>query len=154
AFGGEEDASRRSGGGDDLMSRLMAKTYVQVRVRADGPTKVLELLEQGGDDGDDDDDEDDPASVLSLPHFGAGGGTGGSMLSLSHRGGGGRDTVVATARSPVLTLFMAQAYSLGVSVVDDAPKEVLYVYLEGLKFAMTKTREHRTASLTVEGLQV
>lgn len=111
-------------------TQIKAKTYVRVQVRCDGPTKVLELVEEH--DGEDAEEEDDATRLRK-------------RRPLLEAGGGG--------------LFCQTSVSVyvrrvGVSFVDDKPRETLYASFEHVSLLADITPAHVTVGLTVEGLQV
>eukprot|EP00953_Heterococcus_sp_UTEX-ZZ885_P031592 16561-Heterococcus_DN1.PRE.3 len=151
------------------------RTVVCVRVRADGPTKVLEFTEQGG--------EIDESLVNSEAYPGNSSRHGTDEVfrdGVSHHGSGSK------AAAAVTQLITATVHSVGISVIDDGPKELLYTYMQGLQIAcsdcmydmhtdprlyaytnlyasayhyceqvaVVRTDEHRCLSFTIERLQI
>jgi hypothetical protein len=116
-------------------TQIKAKTSVRVQVRCDGPTKVLELVEEH--DGEEADEEENATARLRKrrPLLDADGSGGGSRLFQNTRVG-------------------VYVRRVGVSLVDDRPQETLYASLEHVNLMADLTPAHVTVSLTVEGLQV
>jgi hypothetical protein len=106
-------------------STVKAKTVVRVRVRADGPTKVLELTEEHNNSDNSD-----------------------GLLDDSTRW---RRRV--KARRTQKTRVTAYLRRLGLSLVDDKPQETLYGCLDHIQVVAAITHEHNTvrprACLTV-----
>lgn len=123
--GGElSSSSSRLEGGDAIMSRLRAKVYVNVRVRADGPTKVLELVEEAGAEVED----EDGAVAAALGRKGKDGG----VVEESEDGN-------SLSSSSVTSVYMLQMAGVGVSLVDDRPLELLYFLACGIQAEVTAT---------------
>ncbi|CAN0389504.1 unnamed protein product [Hapterophycus canaliculatus] len=118
-------------GGEAIMSRLRAKVYVNVRVRADGPTKVLELVEEAGAEVED----DDGAVAAALGKKGRDGG--------GAEGPDSEDALALAAAnassSSVTSVYMLQMAGFGVSLVDDRPLELLYFLACGIQAEVTAT---------------
>jgi hypothetical protein len=96
------------------------RTVVCVRVRADGPTKVLEFTEQGG--------EIDESSVNSEAYPGNSSRHGVEDVfrdGVSHHG--------SKAAAAVTQLITATVHNIGISFIDDGPKELLYTYMQDLQ---------------------
>jgi hypothetical protein len=104
------------------------RTVVCVRVRADGPTKVLEFTEQGG--------IDDDFIVNSEGVAGAGSRHGAGDAELFRDGVSSHGSSRAAAAA-VTQLITANVHSIGISVIDDGPKELLYTYMQGLQVCHT-----------------
>ncbi|OQR85043.1 vacuolar protein sorting-associated protein [Achlya hypogyna] len=107
------------------------KTYVHARVRADGPTKVLELTE-GGEEDDDGLPKD--AASLRAPEDSA---------------------LVPT---PAVSLFQhvtvqCTLHSVGLSCVNATPMEVLYVSLQGLTCQFHRHETKMRFAITVRDIQ-
>ncbi|CAN0480217.1 unnamed protein product, partial [Ectocarpus sp. 12 AP-2014] len=130
--GGGDVSAPRLEGGEAIMSRLRAKVYVNVRVRADGPTKVLELVEEAGEEVED----DDGAVAAALGKTGRESSGGGPESE-------GAGTLAAAAAaadaSSVTSVYMLQMAGIGVSLVDDRPLELLYFLACGIKADITAT---------------
>ncbi|CAM9447412.1 unnamed protein product, partial [Chrysoparadoxa australica] len=99
---------------------LTVKTFVRARVRADGPTKVLELSEEGGEEDEAWDGDGEVQALENRAH----------------------------------SLFVTRASSVGVSLVDGSPKELVYLCLQSVSAGMTVTNQHQMLSLTVEHIQI
>lgn len=124
--------------GDAIMSRLRTKVYVNVRVRADGPTKVLELVEEAGEEMEDDDGA--VAAALGKKGKDSSGGSsgmGGPATAESE------DAIVsataATPTSSVTNVYMLQMAGIGLSLVDDRPLELLYFLARGIQAEVSAT---------------
>ncbi|CAM9649737.1 unnamed protein product, partial [Ectocarpus fasciculatus] len=128
--GGDVSAPRLEGG-EAIMSRLRAKVYVNVRVRADGPTKVLELVEEAGEEVED----DDGAVAAALGKKGRESSGGGP----ESEGAGALAAAAAADASSVTSVYMLQMAGIGVSLVDDRPLELLYFLACGIKADITAT---------------
>ncbi|CBN77552.1 conserved unknown protein [Ectocarpus siliculosus] len=131
--GGGDVSAPRLEGGEAIMSRLRAKVYVNVRVRADGPTKVLELVEEAGEEVED----DDGAVAAALGKKGRESSGGGP----ESEGAGTLAAAAAAAAdaSSVTSVYMLQMAGIGVSLVDDRPLELLYFLACGIKADITAT---------------
>lgn len=110
-------------------TQVKAKTYVRVQVRCDGPTKVLELVEEH--DGEEAEEEDAARLRKRRP------------LLEANDGGIFRHTSVSV-----------YVRRVGISFVDDRPQETLYASFEHVSLVADITPAHVTVGLTVEGLQV
>jgi phenylalanyl-tRNA synthetase beta subunit len=103
------------------MENLVSKTHVNVRVRADGPTKVLELTEDRGNalsidgtkseesvvtDVDVEDEEIQPAEPIPAQE---------------------EPESTPQGRSFVFTINID---SVGISVIDNTPMELLYLFMK------------------------
>jgi hypothetical protein len=98
---------------------LVAKRPACPRLRDVTPAcQVLELSEDGGDD------EDDATAA------GAAAGSGAAVGAAAAGAGGGRRGGEEAVVTKVVTINVR---GLGVSLVDDAPKELVYVYMEGVQ---------------------
>lgn len=116
-----------------------AKTYVHVRVRADGPTKVLELFEGGEEDFDEKESKHDLSSAAS-----------------------------AASESPTASETSTNAFealtngvsinlrldSLGISCVNELPMELVYVYFAGINLHYTRVNAKMRLNLTLDEVQV
>jgi len=133
---------------------LLAKTYVKVRVKADGPTKVLELSEEGGGDNGADEEEEDTKAAKMTSTF--------SQRSLTTMFGkdGTNEQVDKDALSRIR--FEGELnFSLGVSVIDrprestnNRPREIVFLTLGDVKATTHKSLISTDLSLTVEKLQI
>lgn len=110
-------------------AQVKAKTAVRVQVRCDGPTKVLELVEEH--DGKEAEEED-------------------AAVRLRKR----RSPLDAAAAAAAHMSVAVYVRRVGVSLVDDKPQETLYASLEHVSLVADLTPAHLTVSLTVEGMQV
>ncbi|GMH83022.1 hypothetical protein TrST_g613 [Triparma strigata] len=138
---------------------LLAKTYVKVKVKADGPTKVLELSEEGGgaDDGLDVNDEVEGASRAGMMKKGF------SQRSLTQVFGSKGDKG-SQPDSDEMTKMRFEGelmFSLGVSVIDKArestshrPRELVFLTMGDVKAITRKSLISTEMSLTVEKLQI
>ncbi len=108
-----------------------ARTSVRVSVRADGPTKVLELIEEH--DGEEADDE----------HL--------ARRSQRLKPGMGEAQPLGLFRKTTITVYVRR---VGLSLVDDKPQETLYASLDHINLRTDLASEHLTVGLTVEGIQL
>ena len=128
------------------MRQLTSKTFVQVRVRADGPTKVLELLERGLEEA-----EEGEEGGAATEEKGVEGEEGEKEEDEDDEGNGDDDDdeVEGGLRLRV------RAPRLGVSLVDDGPLELVYLSLSDITIGVCVSRSrHLTVGATVESLQV
>lgn len=116
-----------------------AKTYVHVRIRADGPTKVLELFEGGEEDFDEKESKHDLSSATS-----------------------------AASESPTASETSTNAFdaltngvsinlrvdSLGISCVNELPMELVYVYFAGISMHYTRVNSKMRLNMTLDEVQI
>ena len=119
-------------------THFKAKTAVRIQVRCDGPTKVLELVEEH--DGEEAEEEEEDAAARLRKRR--------PLLDVGGGGGGGGGGLFQTTRVGVYVR------RVGISLVDDRPQETLYASLEHVNLVADLTPAHLTVGLTVEGLQV
>lgn len=151
------------------LDTLLAKTYVRVRVKAEGPTKVLELSEEGGEGGGDDEEEEGVGLAKN-------GGRGGLLqTSYSKRSLLNQDSSVHGSTSlsntadeqkmeeeaKKIRLDLIVNFGLGISVIDKArentagmPRELIFMNLENVSVRTRQSNSSMELSLTVDGLQV
>ncbi|POM58414.1 Vacuolar protein sorting-associated protein, partial [Phytophthora palmivora] len=124
----------------DLLPQVQnAKTYVHVRIRADGPTKVLELFEGGEEDFDEKD----------------------SKYELSSTASASSDSPTASEASTnaVESLTSGMAFHLrvdgvGVSCVNELPMELVYIYLGGISLHYSRVNSNMRMNITLDDLQI
>ncbi|KAL3673967.1 hypothetical protein V7S43_001652 [Phytophthora oleae] len=116
-----------------------AKTYVHVRIRADGPTKVLELFEGGEEDFDEKE----------------------SKYELSSTASGSSDSPTASETSTnafeSLTFGMAlhlRMDGVGISCVNELPMELVYIYLGGISLHYSRVNSNMRMNITLDDLQI
>jgi hypothetical protein len=116
-----------------------AKTYVHVRIRADGPTKVLELFEGG------EEDFDEKESKYELP----------SSASQSSDSPTASETSTNAFES--LTSGMAlhlRVDGIGISCVNELPMELVYIYLGGISVHYSRVNSNMRMNVTLDDLQI
>ncbi|KAE9013904.1 hypothetical protein PF005_g9408 [Phytophthora fragariae] len=116
-----------------------AKTYVHVRIRADGPTKVLELFEGGEEDFDEKE----------------------SKYELSSTASASSDSPTASETSTnafdSLTSGMAlhlRVDGIGISCVNELPMELVYVYMGGISLHYSRVNSNMRMNITLDDLQI
>lgn len=116
-----------------------AKTYVHVRIRADGPTKVLELFEGGEEDFDEKESKHELSSATS-----------------------------AASESPTASETSTNAFdaltngisinlrvdSLGISCVNELPMELVYIYFAGVNVHYTRVNAKMRLNMTLDDVQI
>ncbi|GMI17545.1 hypothetical protein TrLO_g14806 [Triparma laevis f. longispina] len=143
------------------LDALLAKTYVKVKVKADGPTKVLELSEEGGgaDDGLDGVEEGieggEASSKAGMMKKGF------SQRSLTQVFGGKEKAAPDSDEMTKMRFEGELMFSLGVSVIDKArestshrPRELVFLTMGDVKAITRKSLISTEMSLTVEKLQI
>ncbi|KAG2527354.1 hypothetical protein JM16_003471 [Phytophthora kernoviae] len=124
----------------DLLPLIQnAKTYVHVRIRADGPTKVLELFEGGEEDFDEKESKYELSSAASA-----------SSES---------PTASETSMSAIESLTSGMAFHLridgfGVSCVNELPMELVYIYLGGISLRYSRVNSNMRMNITLDDLQI
>ncbi|RLN95461.1 hypothetical protein BBJ28_00007604 [Nothophytophthora sp. Chile5] len=116
-----------------------AKTYVHVRIRADGPTKVLELFEGGEEDFD----EKESKNELS------------SATSASSESPTASETSTNAFES--LTTGMAlhlRVDGFGISCVNELPMELVYIYLGGISLHYSRVNSNMRMNMTLDDVQI
>ncbi|GMF52260.1 unnamed protein product [Phytophthora fragariaefolia] len=124
----------------DLLPQLQnAKTYVHVRIRADGPTKVLELFEGGEEDFDEKD----------------------SKYELSSSASASSDSPTASETSTnafdSLTSGMAlhlRVDGIGISCVNELPMELVYIYMGGISLHYCRVNSNMRMNITLDDMQI
>ncbi|GMF24777.1 unnamed protein product [Phytophthora lilii] len=124
----------------DLLPQVQnAKTYVHVRIRADGPTKVLELFEGGEEDFDEKE----------------------SKYELSSTASASSDSPTASETSTnafeSLTSGMAlhlRVDGIGISCVNELPMELVYIYLGGISLHYSRVNSNMRMNVTLDDLQI
>ncbi|GLD91930.1 hypothetical protein PINS_up000463 [Pythium insidiosum] len=115
-----------------------AKTYVHVRVRADGPTKVLELFEGGEEESDERDLKHEMSSLMSV--------SSGSPTS---------ETSTNAFDSFVNGVAVhLQISGIGVSCVNEIPVELVYGYLGGVNIQYSRINSKMRLKVTLDDIQV
>ncbi|KDO35051.1 hypothetical protein SPRG_01115 [Saprolegnia parasitica CBS 223.65] len=119
----------------DEKAGATTKTYVHARVRADGPTKVLELTEGGEED--DDVGARDASSLRALDES---------------------TSLMAPIAPSAVSLFQhvtvqCTLHSVGLSCVNATPMEVLYVSLQGLTCQFLRHETKMQFAITVRDIQ-
>ncbi|KAF1315687.1 Vacuolar protein sorting-associated, partial [Globisporangium splendens] len=116
-----------------------AKTYVHVRIRADGPTKVLELFEGGEEDFDEKESKQELSSATS-----------------------------AASESPTASETSTNAFealtngisinlrvdSFGISCVNELPMELVYIYFAGINVHYARVNSKMRLNMTLDDMQV
>ncbi|KAI9996071.1 hypothetical protein PInf_013249 [Phytophthora infestans] len=124
----------------DLVPQVQnAKTYVHVRIRADGPTKVLELFEGGEEDFDERENKFELSSTASASS----------------------DSPTASEISAnaleSLTSGMAlhlRVDGVGISCVNELPMELVYVYLGGISLHYSRVNSNMRMNITLDDVQI
>ncbi|CAH0522670.1 unnamed protein product [Peronospora belbahrii] len=116
-----------------------AKTYVNVRIRADGPTKVLELFEGGEEDFDEKE----------------------IIYDISTAASASSDSPVASETSTnafeSLTFGMAlhlRVDGVGISCVNELPMEIVYIYFGGISLHYSRVNSNMRMNITLDDLQI
>ncbi|KAL7683805.1 putative vacuolar protein sorting-associated protein [Plasmopara halstedii] len=113
-----------------------AKTYVHVRIRADGPTKVLELFEGGEEDFDEKDTKHELSSTTSdSPTT--------SEMSTS--------TFESLTFGMVLHL---RVDGIGISCVNELPMELVYIFFGGISLHYSRLNSNMRMNITLDDLQI
>ncbi|ETP41887.1 hypothetical protein F442_11135 [Phytophthora nicotianae P10297] len=124
----------------DLIPQVQnAKTYVHVRIRADGPTKVLELFEGGEEDFDERENKYELSSTASASSD--------------------SPTASETSASALESLTSGMALHLrvdgvGISCVNELPMELVYVYLGGISLHYSRVNSNMRMNITLDDLQI
>ncbi|KAG3015191.1 hypothetical protein PC120_g12300 [Phytophthora cactorum] len=124
----------------DLVPQVQnAKTYVHVRIRADGPTKVLELFEGGEEDFDERENKYELSSTASASS----------------------DSPTASETSATafesLTSGMAlhlRVDGVGISCVNELPMELVYIYLGGISLHYSRVNSNMRMNVTLDDVQI
>ncbi|KAI9907362.1 hypothetical protein PsorP6_004651 [Peronosclerospora sorghi] len=116
-----------------------AKTYVNVRVRADGPTKVLELFEGGEEDFD----EKERRRVLSS--------TASGLLDSPTASDDSTNAFGSLTSGLALHLRMD---GIGISCVNELPMELVYIYLGGISLHFSRVNSNMRMNITFDDLQI
>ncbi|KAG6976885.1 hypothetical protein JG688_00000902 [Phytophthora aleatoria] len=124
----------------DLVPQVQnAKTYVHVRIRADGPTKVLELFEGGEEDFDERENKYELSSTASVSS----------------------DSPTASETSATafesLTSGMAlhlRVDGVGISCVNELPMELVYIYLGGISLHYSRVNSNMRMNVTLDDVQI
>ncbi|KAG6623313.1 vacuolar protein sorting-associated [Phytophthora cinnamomi] len=124
----------------DLLPQVQnAKTYVHVRIRADGPTKVLELFEGGEEDFDEKENKYELSSTASASS----------------------DSPTASETSTnafdSLTSGMAlhlRVDGIGISCVNELPMELVYIYMGGISLHYSRLNSNMRMNITLDDLQI
>ena len=144
-------------------SGIDTKTYVQARVRADGPIKVLELIETGIDEltVEENDHEEEEAKYASTSDAGrkehvrnyarASSLRTRALLCLPEHDG-------QHQASPPQSMFLyglnIHLHSLGISLIDHAPQEVVYLCFSGFQGSFRMDYDfRREGSFTLDLVQ-
>ncbi|KAG7391826.1 Vacuolar protein sorting-associated protein 13D [Phytophthora pseudosyringae] len=116
-----------------------AKTYVHVRIRADGPTKVLELFEGGEEDFDEKE----------------------SKYELSSTASASSDSPTASEASTSAFESLSSGMALhlrvdgvGISCVNELPMELVYIYLGGISLHYSRVNSNMRMNITLDDLQI
>lgn len=116
-----------------------AKTYVHVRIRADGPTKVLELFEGGEEDFDEKESKHELSSAASAAS---------ESPTASET-----STNAFEALSNGISINL-RVDSLGISCVNELPMELIYVYFAGINVHYTRVNSKMRLNMTLDDVQV
>ncbi|KAK1948559.1 putative vacuolar protein sorting-associated protein 13C [Phytophthora citrophthora] len=116
-----------------------AKTYVHVRIRADGPTKVLELFEGGEEDFDEKESKYELSSTASASS--------------------GSPTASETSTNAFESLTSGMALHLrmdgiGISCVNELPMELVYIYLGGISLHYSRVNSNMRMNITLDDVQI
>ncbi|TMW60846.1 hypothetical protein Poli38472_000888 [Pythium oligandrum] len=137
---GDDDQNARTRSQPSIAPAIHnAKTYVHVRVRADGPTKVLELYEGGEEEAD----ERDMKNELS------------SLASVSS----GSPTASETSTNAFESLTNGVSIHLrldgfGISCINEIPTELVYIYLGGINIHYSRVNAKMRLKVTLDDVQV
>ncbi|CAI5733680.1 unnamed protein product [Hyaloperonospora brassicae] len=124
----------------DLVPQVQnAKTYVFVRIRADGPTKVLELFEGGEEDFDEKETKYELSSTTSASS---------DSPSASEASTG---TFGSLTSGVALRL---RVDGIGVSCVNEYPMELVYIYLGGISLYYSRVNSNMRMNVTLDDLQI
>ncbi|DBA00351.1 TPA: hypothetical protein N0F65_000536, partial [Lagenidium giganteum] len=116
-----------------------AKTYVYVRVRADGPTKVLELFEGGEEDFDDKDyKKNEYSSAVSV--------------SSSPTASEASTNVFETLTNGISLVLRMEGF--GISCVNQVPTELAYLYFGGISLDYSRVNTKMMLRFTLDDMQV
>ncbi|KAL4096335.1 hypothetical protein PRIC1_009695 [Phytophthora ramorum] len=124
----------------DLLPQVQqAKTYVHVRIRADGPTKVLELFEGGEEDFDEKESKHE--------------------LSSSTSASSDSPTASETSTNAFESLTSGMALHLrvdgvGISCVNELPMELVYIYLGGISLHYSRVNSNMRMNVTLDDVQI
>uniref|UniRef100_A0AAV1T5J9 PH domain-containing protein n=1 Tax=Peronospora matthiolae TaxID=2874970 RepID=A0AAV1T5J9_9STRA len=116
-----------------------SKTYVIVRIRADGPTKVLELFEGGEEDFDEKETKYELSSTASAS-------SDSPLASEASTGAFGSLTSGVALRLRV--------DGIGVSCVNEFPMELVYIYLGGINLQYSRLNSNMCMNVTLDDLQI
>lgn len=116
-----------------------AKTYVHVRVRADGPTKVLELFEGGEEDFDEKESKLELASATSA--------------SSSSPTASEASTNAFESLSTGLSLHL-RVDGFGISCVNELPMELIYMYFGGISVHYARVNSKMRLKMTLDDIQI
>jgi hypothetical protein len=116
-----------------------AKTYVHVRVRADGPTKVLELFEGGEEDFDEKESKLELASSTSA--------------SSSSPTASETSTNAHESSSTGLAVHL-RVDGFGISCVNELPMELLYLYFGGISAHYSRVNSKMRLNMTLDDVQI
>ncbi|TDH65136.1 hypothetical protein CCR75_007155 [Bremia lactucae] len=117
-----------------------AKTFVHVRIRADGPTKVLELSEGGEEDFDEKDNKYEASVSASVTSDSP------TACEISTT-----SAFVTLTRGVTLHLCLD---GVGVSCVNEFPTELVYIYLGGINLHYSRINSNMRMSITLDDLQI
>ncbi|OQR97695.1 vacuolar protein sorting-associated protein [Thraustotheca clavata] len=116
---------------EKITATTTTKTYVHARVRADGPTKVLELTEGG------EEDDDVIKDINSLR---------------------GDESIVAASSKRSMSIFQhvtvqCTLHSIGLSCVNSLPMEIIYLSLQGVMCQFHRHEDKMRFAITVRDIQ-
>ncbi|CAI5726724.1 unnamed protein product [Peronospora effusa] len=124
----------------DILPQVQtAKTYVNVRIRADGPTKVLELFEGGEEDFDEKEHKYESSSVASASSD--------------------SPTASEASTNAFESLTSGMAFHLrvdgvGISCVNELPMEIVYIYFGGISLHYLRVNSKMRMNITLDDLQI
>ncbi|CCI41714.1 unnamed protein product [Albugo candida] len=116
------------------MPTQSAKTFVHVRIRADGPTKVLELFEGGEEDFDEKESKHELRTIDSCAS---------SSSSL---------TEVTNAFGPRVFLQL-RTEGVGISCVNEIPMELVYIFFGGVSIHYARSGEKMRLQVTMDDFE-
>ncbi|CAI5747229.1 unnamed protein product [Peronospora destructor] len=124
----------------DILPQVQtAKTYVNVRIRADGPTKVLELFEGGEEDFDEKENKYERSSVASAS-------------SDSPTASEASTNAFESLKSGMA--FHLRVDGVGISCVNELPMEIVYIYFGGLSLHYLRVNSKMRMNVTLDDLQI
>lgn len=132
--------AHRTASKDSISIVQNAKTYVHTRIRADGPTKVLEIYEGGEEDFVDKESKYDLSSANSVSS---------SSPTASEASTNAIDALATNGISLHLRVD-----GFGISCVNEIPMELIYIYLGGINVRYSRVNTKMRLNVTLDDVQV